>query len=59
MNYIKIRLTFNPGSKIYKKPLFLMQTQFPIVKFIFMDLLYRQNFLKEEFQSSLMRDIKT
>lgn len=36
-----------------------MQTQFPIVKFIFMDLLYRQNFLKEEFQSSLMRDIKT
>lgn len=49
MNYTTIRSTFNPGSEIHiKKPLFLMQTQFPIVKPLFMDLLYRSKFPKGE-----------
>lgn len=60
MNYIKIRLTFNPGSKIYrKKPhLFLMQTQFSILKFLFMDLLYRSRFPKRGISEQFRKGYK-
>lgn len=59
MNYTTIRSTFNPGSEIHiKKPLFLMQTQFPIVNLFLWIYYIGQSFLKEKSQSNFTRDVK-
>lgn len=58
MNYIKIRLTFNPGSKYTKTLIFNANTS-PHCKISFYGFIIQAKFPKGEFQSNLMRDIKT